>query len=238
MLTSRPTSLPHGAHAPSSPLTTPACCLVEWRSRALALVSHSPLSRSVPAASRRADTVAISGRIELKGHPPIHFSMPSLSYPSTAAPSPPSAALDTAVFPSRIAAVTAAGEMRLRAPHMLVAEPLGSIPGLTRATLGRSGLPLCSPSTTPPPFAVGEPPSSARPPPSCLLAWTAGHSPSPVMIRPPTDAGWHGGARAALPRRRHRPHRPEDGRPASHRPPPLFPVPGGMKAGFPSPVSV
>jgi hypothetical protein len=138
-----------------------------------------------------------------------------------------SIALDTAIFPGRIATVTAAGELRLRAPHMLMAEPLGSIPGLTGATPRRGGPPPCSPTTTPSPFAAGEPPSSARPSPSCLLAWIAGHSPPPVTIRPPTDASWHGGAHAALPRRRHRPHQPDDGQSASHRPPPLFPVPGG-----------
>jgi hypothetical protein len=47
---------------------------------------------------------------------------PSGALPCRARVSWHSTALDTAVFPGRIATVTAAGELRLRAPHMLMAE--------------------------------------------------------------------------------------------------------------------
>jgi hypothetical protein len=88
---------------------------------------HLPSSASLfllASAHATVAVAAIAGRVELNGHQPIRFSMPSLSNPSTVAPSPPFATLDVPfLWPLPPLSTAASGAARTPPPASMASRP-------------------------------------------------------------------------------------------------------------------
>jgi hypothetical protein len=129
-----PTHPPCAGRASAMANACPCASLDVGSARALAELHYEPSTRPhlpssaslflLTSAHATVVVAAIAGRVDLNGRQPIRFSMPSLSYPSTTAPSPPSAALNAPfLWPLPPLPTAASGAARMPPPASIASRP-------------------------------------------------------------------------------------------------------------------